>query len=124
MRHSGTAADCPTGGQRWNISTASLILGVASARLLETTSYLPASQVLLAGAMSMASEEDVSVSSQSDTKNADLVRDRHELAVQPEFEKEELAQILRTISKSVLAGWTEGKKVGIIVGTVELARLK
>jgi VIT1/CCC1 family predicted Fe2+/Mn2+ transporter len=43
--------------------------------------------------MSMAAGEYVSVSSQSDTENADLARERHELAVQPEFEKEELAQI-------------------------------
>ncbi|GLQ82850.1 membrane protein [Mesorhizobium huakuii] len=75
------------------VSTASLIVGVASAAA-------PASQVLVAGiaglvagAMSMAAGEYVSVSSQSDTENADLARERRELETQPEFEREELAQI-------------------------------
>ena len=75
------------------VSTASLIVGVASAAA-------PASQVLVAGiaglvagAMSMAAGEYVSVSSQSDTKNADLARERQELKTQPEFEREKLAQI-------------------------------
>ncbi|BCG79169.1 VIT1/CCC1 transporter family protein [Mesorhizobium sp. 113-3-3] len=75
------------------VSTASLIVGVASAAA-------PASQVLVAGiaglvagAMSMAAGEYVSVSSQSDTENADLARERQELKTQPEFEREELAQI-------------------------------
>ncbi|MEQ1522823.1 MAG: VIT family protein, partial [Aestuariivirga sp.] len=48
---------------------------------------------LVAGAMSMAAGEYVSVSSQSDTEGADLARERAELASQPEFEREELAQI-------------------------------
>lgn len=75
------------------VSTASLIVGVASAAA-------PASQVLVAGiaglvagAMSMAAGEYVSVSSQSDTEHADLARERQELKTQPEFEREELAQI-------------------------------
>ncbi|TRC75387.1 VIT family protein [Mesorhizobium sp. WSM4310] len=75
------------------VSTASLIVGVASAAA-------PASQVLVAGiaglvagAMSMAAGEYVSVSSQSDTENADLARERQELETQPEFEREELAQM-------------------------------
>ncbi|TPK63624.1 VIT family protein [Mesorhizobium sp. B2-4-19] len=75
------------------VSTASLIVGVASAAA-------PASQVLVAGiaglvagAMSMAAGEYVSVSSQSDTENADLARERRELETQPEFEREELAQV-------------------------------
>lgn len=48
---------------------------------------------LVAGAMSMAAGEYVSVSSQADTEKADLDRERVELATQPEFEREELAQI-------------------------------
>ena len=48
---------------------------------------------LVAGAMSMAAGEYVSVSSQSDTEQADLARERRELREQPEFELEELAQI-------------------------------
>ena len=48
---------------------------------------------LVAGAMSMAAGEYVSVSSQSDTEQADLAREGAELATQPEFEREELARI-------------------------------
>ncbi|MEH6571459.1 MAG: VIT family protein, partial [Halioglobus sp.] len=48
---------------------------------------------LVAGAMSMAAGEYVSVSSQSDTENADLARERQELDENPEFEKNELAEI-------------------------------
>ena len=48
---------------------------------------------LVAGAMSMAAGEYVSVSSQSDTENADLARERKELSENVEFEREELAEI-------------------------------
>jgi hypothetical protein len=74
-------------------STASLILGVASASA-ETSSILVAGVAgLVAGAMSMAAGEYVSVSSQSDTERADLARERRELATQPDTERKELAQI-------------------------------
>ncbi len=73
------------------VSTASLILGVASANA-ETSSILVAGTAgLVAGAMSMAAGEYVSVSSQSDTEGADLTRERKELVDQPEFELNELA---------------------------------
>jgi VIT1/CCC1 family predicted Fe2+/Mn2+ transporter len=75
------------------ISTASLILGVASAAASQTNVLLAGTAGLVAGAMSMAAGEYVSVSSQSDTENADLVRERRELANDPEFEKRELANI-------------------------------
>jgi VIT1/CCC1 family predicted Fe2+/Mn2+ transporter len=75
------------------ISTASLILGVASATAAQSEIILAGVAALVAGAMSMAAGEYVSVSSQSDTETADLARERRELATQPEFEKEELAQI-------------------------------
>lgn len=68
------------------VSTASLIVGVASAAA-------PASQVLVAGIAGLVAGEYVSVSSQSDTEHADLARERQELKTQPEFEREELAQI-------------------------------
>ena len=77
------------------ISTASLILGVASAAAARSDVLLAGVAGLVAGAMSMAAGEYVSVSSQSDTEKADLARERQELANDPEFEKEELAQILR-----------------------------
>jgi VIT1/CCC1 family predicted Fe2+/Mn2+ transporter len=75
------------------ISTASLILGVASATASQSEVLLAGIAGLVAGAMSMAAGEYVSVSSQSDTEDADLARERRELADDPNFEKEELAQI-------------------------------
>ena len=75
------------------ISTASLILGVAAAAAAKGDIMLAGVAGLVAGAMSMAAGEYVSVSSQSDTEQADLVKERRELAEDPEFEKEELAQI-------------------------------
>lgn len=75
------------------ISTASLVLGVASAAVAKGDVLLTGVAGLVAGAMSMAAGEYVSVSSQSDTENADLAREKRELADSPDFEKEELAQI-------------------------------
>ena len=75
------------------ISTASLILGVAAAAAAKSDILLAGVAGLVAGAMSMAAGEYVSVSSQSDTEQADLARERRELSEDPEFEKEELAQI-------------------------------
>lgn len=75
------------------ISTASLILGVASAAASKSDVLLSGVAGLVAGAMSMAAGEYVSVSSQSDTERADLEREKRELSEDPEFEKEELAQI-------------------------------
>jgi len=75
------------------ISTASLILGVAAAAASKGDILLAGVAGLVAGAMSMAAGEYVSVSSQSDTEMADLAREKRELLEDPEFEKEELAQI-------------------------------
>jgi VIT1/CCC1 family predicted Fe2+/Mn2+ transporter len=75
------------------ISTASLILGVAAAAASKSEILLAGVAGLVAGAMSMAAGEYVSVSSQSDTETADLAREKRELSEDPEFEKEELAQI-------------------------------
>ena len=74
------------------VSTASLILGVAAASAARADILLAGIAGLVAGAMSMAAGEYVSVSSQSDTEQADLTRERSELANQPELEREELAQ--------------------------------
>lgn len=75
------------------VSTASLIVGVAAASAATSEVLIAGVAGLVAGAMSMAAGEYVSVSSQSDTEQADLVRERAELAGQPELEREELAQI-------------------------------
>lgn len=75
------------------ISTASLILGVASAAASSADILLTGVAGLVAGAMSMAAGEYVSVSSQVDTEHADLAREKRELADDPGFETEELAQL-------------------------------
>ena len=74
------------------ISTASLIVGVAAATPSRTAILVAGIAGLAAGAMSMAAGEYVSVSSQSDTENADLARERRELKEQPEFELNELTE--------------------------------
>jgi VIT1/CCC1 family predicted Fe2+/Mn2+ transporter len=75
------------------VSTASLIVGVAAASSGRGEILIAGVAALVAGAMSMAAGEYVSVSSQSDTENADLARERAELRDDPEFELNELADI-------------------------------
>jgi VIT1/CCC1 family predicted Fe2+/Mn2+ transporter len=75
------------------ISTASLIVGVAAAAPSRTEVLVAGIAGLVAGAMSMAAGEYVSVSSQADTEEADVARERQELAEQPEAELNELTQI-------------------------------
>lgn len=78
------------------VSTASLIIGVAFAHTTHETILLTGIAGLVAGAMSMAAGEYVSVSSQSDTEAADLGRERLELATDHENELKELTQIYIT----------------------------
>lgn len=78
------------------ISTSSLVVGVASAEPSPAAVLLAAVAGLVAGALSMAAGEYVSVSSQADTERADLTRERGELATSPEFERAELARIYMT----------------------------
>ncbi|MCF8056795.1 MAG: VIT family protein [Desulfocapsa sp.] len=75
------------------VSTASLIIGVAAARSTHEGILLAGIAGLVAGAMSMAAGEYVSVSSQSDTENADLALEKKSLEHNIEFEKDELAKI-------------------------------
>lgn len=75
------------------VSTASLILGVAAAGATNQGVLVAGVAGLVAGAMSMAAGEYVSVSSQADTEGADLIRERAELAESPEEEHAELARI-------------------------------
>src|SRR5215203_401802 len=75
------------------VSTASLVLGVAAAEAVRHDVLVAGLAGLVAGALSMASGEYVSVSSQADTEKADLTLERHELATQPQEEEEELAGI-------------------------------
>ncbi|HJV40365.1 VIT family protein [Caulobacter sp.] len=75
------------------VSTASLIVGVAAAEASRGGLVLTATAGLVAGAMSMAAGEYVSVSSQADSEAADLARERQELATQPEEELDEMTAI-------------------------------
>ncbi|MFN7130345.1 MAG: VIT family protein [Brevundimonas sp.] len=78
------------------VSTASLIVGVASASAASSDVLVAAIAGMVAGALSMAAGEYVSVSSQADTEAADMARERRELETMPEAELEELTQIYVT----------------------------
>jgi len=75
------------------VSTASLIAGVAAAGAAQGAILVTGVAGLVAGAMSMAAGEYVSVSSQGDAEKADIARETFELKTQPEFELEELTKI-------------------------------
>ena len=75
------------------VSTASLVVGVAASGASRSAVLVAGVAGLVAGAMSMAAGEYVSVSSQADTEEADLARERKELATDDAFERTELAGI-------------------------------
>ena len=75
------------------VSTASLVLGVAAAGASPKSILIAGVAGLVAGSMSMAAGEYVSVSSQADTERADLDRERKELAAQPKQEHKEMTAI-------------------------------
>lgn len=77
------------------VSTASLVIGVAAAHAAHTDILLAGVAGLVAGAMSMAAGEYVSVSSQSDTEKADLELERKSLSDNYEFELQELTDIYK-----------------------------
>ncbi len=75
------------------LSTTSIVIGVAAAEPERHIIILAALAGMIAGAMSMAAGEYVSVSSQEDTEKADLIREKRELEEMPEIELRELAKI-------------------------------
>jgi len=75
------------------VSTASLVVGVAAAGASKSSILVTGLAGLVAGAMSMAAGEYVSVSSQSDTETADLAKEKRELETDPEHEVQELTSI-------------------------------
>ncbi|WP_100077024.1 VIT1/CCC1 transporter family protein [Chryseobacterium camelliae] len=83
------------------LSTTSIVIGVAAAQPERNTIVLAALAGMIAGALSMAAGEYVSVSSQEDTEKADLAREKKELEEMPEIELQELARIYegRGVSK-------------------------
>jgi VIT1/CCC1 family predicted Fe2+/Mn2+ transporter len=92
-KHIGWLRAAVLGANDGIVSTASLIVGVAAANSSHQNILLTGIAGLVAGAMSMASGEYVSVSSQADTENADLALEIAELESNVEFERAELAQI-------------------------------
>lgn len=92
-QHIGWLRAAVLGANDGILSTASLILGVAAANVTHQNILLTGIAGLVAGAMSMAAGEYVSVSSQADTEKADLDREKYELKTNSEFELDELAQI-------------------------------
>lgn len=100
------------------VSTASLLVGVAAAGTGRTDVLVAGLAGLVAGAMSMAAGEYVSVSSQTDAEQADLAREKTELAETPEAELEELTRIYegrgltRDLAVQVAAQLTERDALG------------
>lgn len=91
--HTGWLRAAVLGANDGIVSTASLVVGVAAAGASSNTILIAGVAGLVAGAMSMAAGEYVSVSSQADTERADLDRERQELATDPEHEHAELRDI-------------------------------
>lgn len=92
-QHIGWLRAAVLGANDGIVSTASLLVGVAASNAGHKEVLVAGVAGLVAGAMSMAAGEYVSVSSQSDTERADLERERKELATDEDFEREELASI-------------------------------
>ena len=90
------------------VSTASLILGVAAAHSSIESILLAGLAGLVAGAMSMAAGEYVSVSSQSDTEQADLALEKASLENDYEFEKNELSKIYEERGLDAIAPFPQG----------------
>lgn len=95
VQHIGLLRAAVLGANDGILSTASLLLGVVASGASTQTIVLTGVAGLVAGAMSMAAGEYVSVSSQTDTERADLAIERQELTDRPEYELAELAGIYR-----------------------------
>ncbi len=95
------------------VSTASLVVGVAAAEANPQQILVAGVAGLVAGALSMAAGEYVSVSSQADTEQADITREKGELATQPQAEENELTgiyvrrglepELARTVARQLMA---------------------
>jgi len=92
-QHIGWLRAAVLGANDGIVSTASLVVGVAAANTTHSGVLVAGIAGLVAGAMSMAAGEYVSVSSQSDTEQADISRERTELAADAPYERKELAAI-------------------------------
>ena len=92
-QHSGWLRAAVLGANDGIISTASLMMGIAATQATQASVLLTGAAGLVAGAMSMAAGEYVSVRSQADTEAADLARETHELATDAAGELRELQEI-------------------------------
>lgn len=92
-QHTGWLRAAVLGANDGIVSTASLLVGVAAAHASHASILTTGVAALVAGAMSMAAGEYVSVHSQADTENADLARERAELRDDPLDERRELTAI-------------------------------
>jgi VIT1/CCC1 family predicted Fe2+/Mn2+ transporter len=116
------------------VSTASLVLGVAASGASSAAVLLAGTAGLVAGAMSMAAGEYVSVSSQSDTEAADLARERRELATDDAAERAELAgiyvgrglqpELARTVADALMAHDALGAHARDELGLLDLTRAR
>lgn len=116
------------------VSTASLIIGVAAASVSQDYILLTGLAGLVAGAMSMAAGEYVSVSSQADTEKADLDQERQALQDYPEIEMQELAKIYQerglneelsqTVAEQLMAHDALGAHARDEIGIVENGRAR
>ena len=92
-QHIGWLRAAVLGANDGIVSTASLLIGVAAAQASHSQVMITGIAGLVAGSMSMAAGEFVSVASQKDTQQADIDRERRELAADSDHEHEELAAI-------------------------------
>ncbi|MGE0622441.1 MAG: VIT family protein [Pseudomonadales bacterium] len=116
------------------VSTASLIIGVAAAEVAREDILLAGVAGLVAGAMSMAAGEYVSVSSQSDTEEADLRQERRSLKENWDFEQAELSKIYvergltpalaREVADQLMAHDALGAHARDEIGIVEITRAR
>lgn len=95
-QHIGWLRAAVLGANDGIVSTASLIIGVAAANVSQHTLLVTGVAGLVAGAMSMAAGEYISVHSQADTEKADLLREQNELETNHEAETAELAAIYQS----------------------------
>ena len=122
------------GANDGTISVASLVVGVAAAGAPPSGILLTGVAGLVAGAMSMAAGEYVSVQSQADTEHADIEREKRELALQPEHETEELTAIYvsrgldqalaRQVAEKLMAGDALGAHARDELGITETLRAR
>lgn len=122
------------GANDGTISVASLVVGVAASGASQSSVLLTGVAGLVAGAMSMAAGEYVSVQSQADTEGADVERERLELETQPERELEELASIYvsrgldpplaRLVAEKLMSGDALGAHARDELGITEALRAR